>query len=334
MADNDSAEENDGSIQSDGSEAAAPRGIKRRKRDQPATLRTLPTSPRHFWKESVEEQLSQEMHDRREHMITRPLPGHEIMAMALNEIAAHRGQGFFFHLPSRHYWKKYEDSSRLPAGRVPPTPRCVQYPRRHLVSKGTNVARSWNYQTLFFMRYAWTPEARAAFYRDSHRARYLRSSAIVSPPPNPTPLYAIQYTPSAQYPVAVTHVPTLVLLVNSDFHLTTSVELERLFGRRSTSAAPATNLRDRALLEPIPFVWGGELPASAAAAANREAIRPARREGLEDVYRGILADCQPWTGTIPATMLAGSLKDMLPRGPSPQTGIGLGETHRADASAR
>ena len=69
------------------------------------TLRTLPESSRYFWKTSHSEQLSQTVYDKRSDGNQRLLPANEVAVMALNEIAATRGQGFFFHLKNRTCWR-------------------------------------------------------------------------------------------------------------------------------------------------------------------------------------------------------------------------------------
>jgi len=42
------------------------------------------------------------------------------------------------------------------------------------------------------MHYEWSVKSRACFNTNSHRARYLKSDALMNPPSDPTPLYAIQ----------------------------------------------------------------------------------------------------------------------------------------------
>ena len=69
------------------------------------TLRTLPESSRYFWKTSHSELLSQTVYDKRPDGVKRVLPENEVAVMALNEIAAIRGLGFFFHLKSRTCWR-------------------------------------------------------------------------------------------------------------------------------------------------------------------------------------------------------------------------------------
>lgn len=85
-------------------------------------LRDLPKSARHFWKESINDQISQVVDDRDSNGHRRSLPGNETLAMALNEIAVKGRSGFFFHLPSREALKKSDSNDLLPVSRAPPMP--------------------------------------------------------------------------------------------------------------------------------------------------------------------------------------------------------------------
>lgn len=87
------------------------------------TLRTLPISDRYFWKASIGEQLSQCVWDQGSDYSKRQLPGNEITVLGLNEIAAARRRGFFYHLPSRESWKGMSKmGDRVPQSRSPAAP--------------------------------------------------------------------------------------------------------------------------------------------------------------------------------------------------------------------
>lgn len=87
-------------------------------------LRELDNSRRYFWKPGLSEQLSLVVRDKRFNSgIPRPLPPNEMIAMALNEIAAHKGYGFFFFLPNANtYGDKGGDPACRPQHRLPPAP--------------------------------------------------------------------------------------------------------------------------------------------------------------------------------------------------------------------
>lgn len=109
-------------MDADSTEPNEPR--KRQKRDHsPArTIRATPLSKRHFWKESIGEQISQTVVDQNPDYIKRTLTENEVTVLALNEIAAEHGRGFFFHLPSRLAWTSAVDRRRLPTERIPKPP--------------------------------------------------------------------------------------------------------------------------------------------------------------------------------------------------------------------
>jgi hypothetical protein len=100
--------------------------------DKIIMLRALPTSNRLFWQHKFEEQIGQSVFDRTpDGSNKRELAGNEITTMALNEVAAARERGFFFHVLGRAGWKK--GASKPKAGtpgedewsRALPQPGCV-----------------------------------------------------------------------------------------------------------------------------------------------------------------------------------------------------------------
>lgn len=92
------------------------------------TLRMLERSDRYFWQRSYKEQVQQTMADKHTNGGIRLLPPNEITVMALNEICAHRGRGFFFFFKSRDAWKKPPSTMLCPPSRAPPQPGSVLAP--------------------------------------------------------------------------------------------------------------------------------------------------------------------------------------------------------------
>lgn len=84
-----------------------------------ASLYDIPLSNRFFWKEPVIEQLALRVVDKYPEQTTRPMPKHEILVMALNEIAVHHGYGFFFYLPSKDGQRKNPSQEHCPSSRLP-----------------------------------------------------------------------------------------------------------------------------------------------------------------------------------------------------------------------
>jgi hypothetical protein len=79
-------------------------------------LREIPLTTQ-FAKEQLDEYLTQQIHDKTyDGTNDRHLPPNELDALALNEIAVSRGQGYFFFLPSRNSWnhQTFEPKSRGP----------------------------------------------------------------------------------------------------------------------------------------------------------------------------------------------------------------------------
>lgn len=88
----------------------------------PVLLRDLPLTDRYFWKDSIESQLAQTVVDKDWNSNKRILPGNEVTAMALNELAASRGRGFFFYMLTREAWKTWPNENLYPADRRPTAP--------------------------------------------------------------------------------------------------------------------------------------------------------------------------------------------------------------------
>lgn len=86
-------------------------------------LQDYQPSQRCFWKDSTTEQLTTLHYDKHPEQYSRPLPNNEVMVMALNEIAAHHGSGFFFYLPSKNATRKPAAEEVSPVSRRPPPAR-------------------------------------------------------------------------------------------------------------------------------------------------------------------------------------------------------------------
>lgn len=89
-----------------------------RRKIKTTTLRDLEQSDRHFWKDSLAEQLAQSVKDKSTDGNLRKLPGNETTVMALNEIAVQRGRGFFYHFRETHGgWKSHSNEDLWPGSR-------------------------------------------------------------------------------------------------------------------------------------------------------------------------------------------------------------------------
>src|SRR5258708_5756690 len=74
-------------------------------RGQHDTMRTLGTSDRYFWTSTSQQLLNIDVVDRRFGIYKRLLLTNDKTALALNEVAADSGRGYFQQLPAHSTWK-------------------------------------------------------------------------------------------------------------------------------------------------------------------------------------------------------------------------------------
>ncbi|THX30721.1 hypothetical protein D6D10_08559 [Aureobasidium pullulans] len=188
------------------------------------SLRTIETSNRYFWAVDHTQQWSLTVTDKSPDGTQRSLPKNELTVMALNEMAAKAGRGYFFHLRNKEFWKKAPNSELCPPERKPQQPG-AQFPE------------------ILYMHYEWDKRDRSRFLQSTHRSRYLRSDGLVNLPPPETPLYAIQFVSAANYPLYSTSSSTLVLLeTEQTVYLATTKELEEI---SDVYASSEKNLKEK-----------------------------------------------------------------------------------------
>ncbi|THX31612.1 hypothetical protein D6D12_02718 [Aureobasidium pullulans] len=263
-------------------------------------LRQLEHSRRYFWRQSIDEQLSLKIHERDVNG-KRLLSGNEILVMALNEMAAHRGRGFFFYLPPmRAHPTK---SLLIPESRVPSPP-------------------GPDYPSLFYMDYSWTDQAQRGFYSESHRGRYLKCNALINPPPDATDIHCVQFINSLQ-PVYVTSNLSLVVYANeTEFYLSTTTELDAILGRQRFNRATRAPHSDL-IIAKTPYVWNKTLLLNPRNNRWDEEARIMERfkiTSFEGLFEKITLQC----GTVPPTMRASELRTTIPHPAYPEIGIPLG----------
>ncbi|KAF2672847.1 hypothetical protein BT63DRAFT_138390 [Microthyrium microscopicum] len=144
--------------------------------------------------------------DRKVHQHLQDVPQNMKAVMALNEIGAARGRGFFLHFPARVVTKKQaNDPAVLPTERLQ-----------------SRVGAT--YASMAYVNYVYSKQAQAAFKETSHRARYLLCDGVINPS---NFLYPIQYCGHQQDPVFTTTIPSLVLLcAQSRYYFGTNVEMQ------------------------------------------------------------------------------------------------------------
>lgn len=185
---------------------------------------------------------------------------------------------------------------------------------------------------MLYMRYTHTESEQLAFWSEGHRARYLRSSALINPPPATTPLYAIQYLGFDKAPLYVTPVESLVLSATSSaYYLSTTVEMKDLVGLWDASKSYSPSGPDpSARLNQPRFLWR-ETPTESEEAMIRTMGRPS---SVEELYEMILERCTPTPGGVASTFDASELRSIFPRPERPEPGIALGggEQNTSNAS--
>ncbi|KAK5722360.1 hypothetical protein LTR15_005590 [Elasticomyces elasticus] len=165
------------------------------------SLRQLPIADRHFWKPSLEEQLSQVVTDKRGNTGPRTLPKNEVTALALNEIAASRAFGFFSFLPNRGTLSDTNSSETLHPSSRRATQPGAKYP------------------DLIYQPYDWPKQAVAHFKASSHRFRYLACNALVNPPQAGSTLYGIQLAAHKKHALYDTSSESLCIVLVTDTQL-------------------------------------------------------------------------------------------------------------------
>ncbi|CZT16408.1 uncharacterized protein RCC_02251 [Ramularia collo-cygni] len=263
-------------------------------------LRALERTDRQFWKETTEAQLSQHATDKTTwRSVKRSLAKHEISTLALNEVAAKHGKGMFFYLPSRDVWKPAANETLAPACRNAPPPGS-QYP------------------SIVFANCQWNDASTRDFYRNTHRARYLKANALLSALPEATPLYAIQYVHHADFLLFATPRESLVVFATRDsFYLTTTHSIGRKQGRVRGGVEPESRLE-------VPrSLWGeGDVQGS----FNKVGT-------LEELYLRISSDCALIAGRVNPTISKGELSAIVPRPVAPDenlTAVALGTPFTGD----
>ncbi|KAG9693658.1 hypothetical protein KCU95_g3198, partial [Aureobasidium melanogenum] len=278
------------------------KGKRQTKKTATTALREIEVSARHFWKQDMTEQLSQEVLDSRGMGKQRKLPGNELTVMALNEVAAEFGKGFFFHMLTREAWTSWPGEEFHPRSRIPELPGS-------------------RFPALLYINYTWTQESRQAFLSDTHRGRYLKSDIMINPPEPLVPLYAMQYVSSNNQSLYKTPTESLILLAtDTSFYLVTTTEMERIGGGWPIGKRPPRGPEPEKRLNTVGYVWDRNKDTVRAAA-----MLPYQSLHLEDLYQRIVNRCNPLD--LPSTFTAGDLPGLIPRPPAPEAGLPLGTMH-------
>lgn len=172
------------------------------------------------------------------------------------------------------------------------------------------------------MRYAWSAADGVRFAGDPQRARYLKTNAIMVPPPAETPLYAIQYVGYSSCPTYTTPANSLIVFASdSAYFLGTTEEFETTIGRWD-KAHHAHGPEPEARLNQPACLWNPLVANANTELAKLQAFKLTTPEAL---YDKIIRLCDPLTGSVQATFTARELRDIVPNAPAPESGTALGE---------
>ncbi|KAG9568552.1 hypothetical protein KCU71_g2701, partial [Aureobasidium melanogenum] len=275
------------------------RGKRQGKGTSATTIRDIEVSDRHFWKHDVTQQLSQKVMDVRGQGKQRKLHGNEITALGLNEIAAIRGRGYFFHMLTREAWTSWPGEELHPKSRVPPGPGS-------------------RFPALLYMKYAWSDQSREAFLSETHRGRYLNSDIMINPPQPEAPLYAMQYVFTNNQFIYTTPVESLVLLAtDNSFYLARTTDLERIGGMWPTGKRPPRGPEPHKRLNTVGYVWDRTKDP-----VKADAMEPYKVRDLEELYERIVNCCDPLN--LPSTFAASEVAQLVPRPRAPEPGLPFG----------
>ncbi|GAB7356374.1 hypothetical protein MBLNU459_g7157t1 [Dothideomycetes sp. NU459] len=275
-----------------------------------ATLRDATPSESSFRKDTAAEHFAQFVVDKDMRGHKRELPGNEVTVMSLNELAAERRRGFFYHLLTREGWKKWPRVELLPES------------RRHSVPGAC-------YPNMLYMDYVWSDEAHAAFQATPSRNRYLICDATMNPPPADTPLYAVQYVVHKIHPVYVTPRDSLVVFAtDSCFYLAKTSQLDdpAVLGHWRSRRPPAGRDPDQRLAT-CPYLWetAGVTAGPGVASdwtVERAAMQPFSLDSLVELYEAFVKCCR--LDHMAPTFDARQLGLVLPRPLDPERGLPLG----------
>ncbi|SMR49932.1 unnamed protein product [Zymoseptoria tritici ST99CH_3D1] len=210
------------------------------------------------------------------------------------DVQAQRKCGFFFHLPPRQAWTTKPDVNRLPAERSPVAPG-----------------------------FRWNDGDAEAYLADSQRARYLRASAIANPPPDYTPLFAIQYA-IQRCPVFFTRTQSQIIFATPcAFYHGLTDEFGCILGR---------DHKDHSKLGSANWLWDrGSLDKGRDDRRAKDAqMGRFQRSSLLSLYNSIVQRC--CNGELQQSYEAVELRDLIPR-PSVSAARSVGSQLGGGASA-
>ncbi|PVI01120.1 hypothetical protein DM02DRAFT_654776 [Periconia macrospinosa] len=205
-------------------------------------LSDVPIGRRYFWTESNEAfnalAFDPGVFDRNfDGTLLQKLTPNKVLVLALNELAAHHGRGWFWHLPSRG---SVSHEKTQPADRKPEGPGA-------------------SYPSVVCAPHAWSKTGSDSFFASSQQLRLMASDFYLNCPRQPasSPVHCFQVASHFQAHLYTTpHESRAILLNRQDMFLVPNRDLERIVGpwgrrkkHRPTCAEPERRL------DTIPGLW-------------------------------------------------------------------------------
>jgi hypothetical protein len=173
------------------------------------------------------------------------------------------------------------------------------------------------------MNLVWSQEDKALFTRDTQRGRYLKCNALISPPPDGLPLFAIQYIGYSSCPTYSTPGESLVIFANEEsYYLATTEDLKRTLGiwnKPYKASGPDPKVR---LNQPT-GLWQAPPSRSNSVSAALSKLDAFKIKSPALLYAAITGRCRAM-GKVAPTFTAGELRGILPHPKAPEAGLPLG----------
>lgn len=184
---------------------------------------------------------------------------------------------------------------------------------------------SSRYPDILYLNFVWSEEDQARFARDAQRGRYLKCNALINPPPDGLPLFAIQYIGYSSYPTYFTPVESLVVFANEQsYYLATTEELKHTLGLWN-KPYKASGPDPEARLNQPTGLWQAPSTRSKSVSATLSKLDPFKVDSPVLLYAAITGRCRAM-GEVAPTFTAGELRGILPHPEAPEAGLPLGST--------
>ena len=282
-------------------------------------LSELPVARRFFWAPSsrgFHKLLDPGVTEKNFSSSERKLTANEVLSLALNEVAAERGQGYFWYLQSRNSGarEKFDPQSRKPepAGWVCLSPLLTWI-------QLDNLDRA-SYPALVYAKFAWSDRERTAFFSHTHQFRLAASNFHFNAPrPATLPVSCFQVASDKQYALYTTEHRSYMILLNADAcYFLPVATFEAIVGlwlpgsKKRTPRGPDAEKR----LNTIQDLWTDPSQDPRCGLLERY-----RKSSVEDLYHDIVNTCNSANTPDPTVAF---VRQQFPRPKAPEIATLLG----------